>query len=126
MGHASKQYIADLKKNSPAIEALNEDFRNLAPKLQIFCFYETLETTVAFKSFVRPTSQVEIVTLFIHPQMVLEKESSILGYPGEISRPLDADHHTVCKFASPEDPNYKSVRSALQTLIRNYNISGEC
>ncbi|MCJ1435227.1 hypothetical protein MMC27_004599 [Xylographa pallens] len=107
MGHTSKQYIADLKKNSPVIEALNEDFRNLAPKLQIFCFYETLETTVAFKSF-----------------MVLEKDSSILGYPGEISRPLDADHHTVCKFASPEDPNYKSVRSALLTLIRNYNISG--
>ena len=52
MGHSSKQYIADLTKHSPAIEALNEDFRIFAPKLQIFCFYETLETSVAFKSFV--------------------------------------------------------------------------
>ena len=70
--------------------------------------------------------QYEIVTLFIRLQMVVEKDSSILGYPGEISRPLDADHHAVCKFASLEDPNYKSVRSALLTLIRNYNILGEC
>ena len=54
MGHSSKQYISELTKNSPAIEALNEDFRIFAPKLQIFCFYETLETSVAFKHFVCP------------------------------------------------------------------------
>ena len=58
----------------------------------------------------------------MYSQMVLEKGSSILGYPGEVSRPLDADHHNVCKFTSPEDPNYKSIRSALVTLIRNYNL----
>ena len=57
--------------------------------------------------------------------MVLEKESSILGYPGEISRPLDADHHGVCKFSSPEDPNYISIRSALLTVIRNHKLTGK-
>ena len=54
MGHSSKQYISELTKNSPTIEALNEDFRIFAPKLQIFCFYETLETSVPLKSFVCP------------------------------------------------------------------------
>jgi hypothetical protein len=53
-------------------------------------------------------------------QMVLEKDSSILGYPGEISRPLDADHHGVCKFATAEDTNYKSILAALQSLVRQY------
>lgn len=47
--------------------------------------------------------------------MVLEKDSSVLGYPGEVSKPLDADHHTVCKFDSTEDPNYVTVRNYLKT-----------
>ena len=49
--------------------------------------------------------------------MILGKESSILGYPGEISLPLAADHHDVCKFSDMQDSNYKCVRSVLQTLI---------
>jgi hypothetical protein len=50
-------------------------------------------------------------------QMVLEKDSSVLGYPGEISKPLDADHHGVCKFESPEDPAYITVRNVLKSLV---------
>jgi hypothetical protein len=49
--------------------------------------------------------------------MVLEKDSSVLGYPGEISKPLDADHHGVCKYESPEDPRYIAVRNVLKSLV---------
>lgn len=49
--------------------------------------------------------------------MILEKESSILGYPGETSKALNADHHNVCKFDSPEDPNYITVRNALGSIV---------
>ena len=49
--------------------------------------------------------------------MILEKDSSVLGYPGETSKALDADHHNVCKYASPEDPNYIAVRNALTSLV---------
>ena len=49
--------------------------------------------------------------------MILEKDSSILGYPGEKSKPLDADHHNMCKYESPQDPNYVAVRNTLQSLI---------
>lgn len=52
--------------------------------------------------------------------MVLEKDSSVLGYPGEISQPLNADHHDVCKYSSTKDPNYISVRSVLQTMISSF------
>ena len=56
--------------------------------------------------------------------MVLERDSSVLGYPGEISRALDADHHGVCKYTSPQDPLYISVRSVLKSLVSK--ISAQC
>lgn len=49
--------------------------------------------------------------------MILEKDSSVLGYPGETSKALDADHHNVCKYDSPRDPNYITVRNALKSLV---------
>ena len=49
--------------------------------------------------------------------MTVEKESSILGYPGEVSRSLNADHHDVCKYSSRSDPNYIIVRNALSSLV---------
>ena len=49
--------------------------------------------------------------------MILEKDSSVLGYPGETSKALNADHHNVCKYDSPRDPNYITVRNALLSII---------
>ena len=46
-GHHPKQFITELSRNSPSIEELNESFRHFAPALQLFSFYETLETPVA-------------------------------------------------------------------------------
>jgi WD40 repeat protein len=95
-----KRFVADLNKNSTAIEDLNEQFRHLAPRLSIWSFYETLATPIGPKKL-----------------MVVEKNSSVLGYPAEISRPLQADHRDVCKYSSPVDPNYISVRNALKHLV---------
>lgn len=50
-------------------------------------------------------------------QMVVERDSSTLGYPGEVSRALNADHHNVCKYDSLEDPNYIIVRNILKSLV---------
>lgn len=50
--------------------------------------------------------------------MILEKESSVLEYPGEISKPLtNVDHHGVCKYQSPNDPNSVTVRNFLKSLF---------
>jgi hypothetical protein len=38
-------------------------------------------------------------------KVVLEKVSSVLGYPGEISKPLDVYHHGVCENHSPDYPS---------------------
>ncbi|KAI4143733.1 MAG: hypothetical protein LQ341_002834 [Variospora aurantia] len=104
--HSAKQYIAELKQNSPALQDINEQFRNIAPRLQIFSFFETHQTAVGPKKM-----------------MVLEKDSSILGYPDEVSKPLDADHHDVCKYSSTQDPNYVSIRNALTSILRRVSKS---
>ncbi|KAH8653538.1 hypothetical protein BX600DRAFT_82211 [Xylariales sp. PMI_506] len=98
----SKQYIADLKSNSLTLQKLNEQFRHIAPRLDIVSFYETLPTPIGLSSM---------------NVMVLERDSSVLGYPGEISKPLNADHHGVCKYESQQDPNYITVRNVLKTLM---------
>ncbi|KAL8730575.1 MAG: hypothetical protein Q9181_004614 [Wetmoreana brouardii] len=98
----SKHYISELGKSSFTLQKLNEQFRHIAPRLDIVSFYETQSTSIGLKN-----SRV----------MILEKDSSVLGYPGETSKALNADHHNVCKFDNPQDPNYISVRNALQSLI---------
>jgi hypothetical protein len=57
--------------------------------------------------------------------MVLEKDSSVLGYPGEISKPLDADHHGVCKYESPDDSRYITVRNVLKSLVGKAKRKGK-
>ncbi|PGH23163.1 hypothetical protein AJ80_02799 [Polytolypa hystricis UAMH7299] len=96
-----KQYIAELKNNSRTLEDINEHFRNIAPKLTIFSFFETAQTAFG------PTSDI-----------IVGKDSSTLGYPGEVSTPLYADHRDVCKFSSQDDPNYITIRDALKHLIK--------
>jgi hypothetical protein len=102
-----RNFISDLNKGSPALEDLNEQFRHIAPRLSIFSFYETLPTAIGPKKM-----------------MVLEKDSSILGYAKEVSRAMDADHHDVCKYASPQDSNYISLRNALKTLVCRFRSKG--
>lgn len=102
-----KNFIMDLNKSSPALEELNEQFRHVALKMSIVSFYETLPTTIGPLKL-----------------MVLEKDSSILGYPKEVSKALNANHHDVCKFSSPDDSNYVSVRNALKTLVRRFQRKG--
>lgn len=107
-GHSPKDYVNELTKKSPTIDELNEQFRHHAAKLQIFSFYETLTTTVG-----------PLKTL------ILEKHSSVLGYQHETPQPLVANHHDVCKFTSPEDPNYQSVKGALRSIVNKVRCSTE-
>jgi WD40 repeat protein len=48
----------------------------------------------------------------------------VLGYPAELSSPLDADHHGVAKFRSVEDPNYEQVRNVLRLFFKSLQPSG--
>ncbi|TGJ81284.1 hypothetical protein E0Z10_g7485 [Xylaria hypoxylon] len=105
-GHGSKEYVTELTRNSTTIDELNESFRHHASKLQIFSFYETLGT------------QIGPVNI-----MILEKQSSLLGYENETAKPLNANHHDVCKFTGPDDSNYRSVRDALRSIVNTLRFS---
>jgi hypothetical protein len=43
-GRSSQDYVTALKKNSSTLEDINEQFRNLAPRLEIVSFYEMVAT----------------------------------------------------------------------------------
>ncbi|KAF2435949.1 NACHT and WD domain protein [Tothia fuscella] len=105
----SKAYVTELSRNSFTLQKLNEQFRHIAPKLDIVSFYEMQPTPIGLKS-----ARV----------LVLEKETSILGYPGETSTGMDADHHGVCKYESPRDPNYIMVRNVLKSLVSKIVSAG--
>ncbi|KAK7710083.1 hypothetical protein SLS63_013049 [Diaporthe eres] len=101
---APKEFVNDMVKNSTTLQRINETFRHVVKGLDIVSLYETRPTRIGFDG---------------NRIMVVEKDSSILGYPGEISKGLDADHHTVCKYGDREDPNYVTVRNFIRTQISN-------
>ena len=45
----SKEYITDITQNSFIIQKLNEQFRHVAPKLDIVSLYETRPTPIGIK-----------------------------------------------------------------------------
>lgn len=47
-----KSYVAELVKNSFTVQKLNEQFRHVAPKLNIMSFYETQPTAVGLNHIV--------------------------------------------------------------------------
>ena len=46
---SSKQYVTELSKGSHTLQRLNEQFRHIAPRLDIFSFYESKPTSIGLK-----------------------------------------------------------------------------
>lgn len=46
----SKLYVSELAKNSFTLQKLNEQFRHIAPRLEIISFYETQSTSIGLKN----------------------------------------------------------------------------
>ena len=97
LGLPPKAYVDDLDTQSRALQDINEQFRTLCGDLSLVSFFETLKTSFG-----------------ITKSLIVEKESGVLGYPQETSNPLNADHHTICKYRSREDGNYISVKNMLR------------
>ncbi|MCJ1251592.1 hypothetical protein MMC30_008827 [Trapelia coarctata] len=95
-----KPFVNDLEPNSSIISGINETFRHFAQDLQLWSFYETLQSN-----------------LIVYNAMVVDKSSATLGYAHERIALLNADHRGVCKFERPSDPNYKTIRNALSTTV---------
>ncbi|KAK6855325.1 NACHT and WD domain protein [Apiospora arundinis] len=101
--NSPKQYVSELGKHGAFLRTVNDQFRHTAKHLQIFSFYETLQTSLGIGS-----------------TLVVTEDASKLGYPGEVSRSLNANHHDVCKFATPDDANYRAVMGAIKAIVNSF------
>lgn len=49
--------------------------------------------------------------------LVVEKDAAVLGYANESATYLNANHREICKYATAEDSNYRTVRNALASTL---------
>jgi hypothetical protein len=98
--HSPRVYVFNLKRSSEMLALLNDSFRHYAQDLILYSFYESQQTN-----------------LHIRSELIVPRDSAVMGYPGERSAVLNADHRHVCKFESPSDPNYITVRDTFQSII---------
>ena len=96
--HSEKAYVADLIPNSGAIQVINDEFRHVYQGVHLWSFFETLFTSLG---------------------LIVEKDSAIIGLPGERIQLMNADHRHVCKFDDPADNNYRSLRNAFAATIES-------
>lgn len=104
-----RPFVEDLHRNSLTTQSINDEFPQYCQDLQLFSFYETLPTRLAFNK-----------------TLVVDKDLATLGYANERTAYLNASHRDVCKYGAPTDPNYLTVRNALASSIsalKSHNIA---
>ncbi|MFY9779187.1 MAG: hypothetical protein WAJ85_01595 [Candidatus Baltobacteraceae bacterium] len=87
----------DLSANNPALERLREWYRGCAPTARIVTrsFYETKK---------------------LRNTIVVTKASANPNVPDSMHTPVDADHLSICKPSSKEDPVYIGICAMLETI----------
>ena len=132
MVYSSQDYISEMNAGGLFLREVNDGFKTATTRLQMYSFYETLETDVGPRRMVRlsfPFALSPGVINYVRAnldtmQMVVNQESAVFGYVGEKSLPLMANHHNVCKFDSPQDINYISVATAIRSLVACHRHEG--
>ncbi|CEJ86006.1 hypothetical protein VHEMI03982 [[Torrubiella] hemipterigena] len=108
LGLASKTYINDLKWHGSALHDINENFKRHCDNIHLCSFFETLKSSVGLKQI-----------------LIVEKESAVLGYPGELSAALEANHKDICKYTSKLDPNFLTVKGILSQWAAQFQSTNE-
>lgn len=99
-----RRYITDLMTGSTSTQLINEDFARYASELPVFSFYETLRMIIGVTS-----------------GMIVNKSSAVLGpdFKRERVQYLNANHRDICKFDSPDDPNYITLKNAFVSATQD-------
>lgn len=106
---APRSYISNLSQQNELLSSLNDSFQRYAPDVSLYSFWESQATD-----------------LYIRSEMIVTKDSAILGYSHERHAMLDADHRNICKFEAPSDPNYIAIRGALRSIIDDISERRKC
>ncbi|KAK0706330.1 hypothetical protein B0T26DRAFT_755844 [Lasiosphaeria miniovina] len=96
----SKSFVKELIPGSGTLQVINDEFRHVCQDVHLWSFFEGLPTQVGPKYLT-----------------VVEKESAVLGLPGEHTQFLQADHRHVVKFETAEDTNYNILLRCFNTTI---------
>jgi hypothetical protein len=106
--HGPRPYISDIERVSASLVKVNDAFRHYCDTLTVYSFFETRELSIA------PTASA----------LIVPKDSAIMGLPGERVSLMYADHRSICKFESPEDPGYITLTDAFNTI--NKEVCKQC
>jgi hypothetical protein len=122
---SSKIYVAELETQSPTLQSINEQFRLVCKNLQLVSFYETLKTNIGGTKKLVGKFLIMSSMPSTNWYQIVDRDSGILGYPGESSSSMMADHHNVCKYSSPNDPNFIALRNTIRDWAIRLNPHGE-
>ncbi|KAK4038973.1 hypothetical protein C8A01DRAFT_37090 [Parachaetomium inaequale] len=100
IGSGSKAFVKELIPGSGTLQAINDEFRHVCNDVQLWSFFEGVPTSTG------PTNT-----------MIVEKESAVMGLPGEHTQYLQANHRRLVKYDSAEDPNYNILLRCFNTTI---------
>ncbi|KAL8739111.1 MAG: hypothetical protein Q9181_000222 [Wetmoreana brouardii] len=97
------QLLAELERDNPSLTDLTEDFSRLHSHFLIASAWELAATDVAF---------------YLPKITIVPSESAKMGIENEILLPLSADHFSICKFQSSDDPLYKQVKGLINEFVK--------
>ncbi|KAH6700506.1 NACHT and WD domain-containing protein [Verticillium dahliae] len=97
-----RPFVKELTRNSPTIQAINNEFPEQANEIRLFSFFET-----------KPMSYG------IGKSLVVEKQMAQLNYANETTDYLDANHRDVARFSSKLDSSYIKIRNSLAKTIES-------
>ena len=100
--HKTKNYVTNLERNSEAQQVINNSFRHFYKGIHIHSFLESVPMSLGYDSI-----------------LVVDRGSATLGYPEEHLQVLKADHRSICKFDTPLDANYQSLRNKLAATVHD-------
>ena len=95
---SNKAYVEDLTPGSMSTQLISDEFRNAYQPVQLWSFFETISTSIG---------------------LIVDRESAVIGLPGERVQLLNADHRHVCKYDTRQDSNYISLRNAFVASIES-------
>lgn len=101
-----RQYLADLERNSPTLQAINNDFRQHAPGLVLWSFYETQK-------------------MHLWSSLVVDETSAVLNYPEEKQIPMSADHRSICKFNDSKAANYLTIKNSIAFIVNGLRTKSQ-
>jgi hypothetical protein len=111
-GWPSEDIVQELKKQSPTLTKLNEDFRDLLGGLDILTIYE-LEDTPSITQAPDGKWQQDGP-----PVTMVEKDSAILYWPNERTVGCNADHRYIARVTRGQNGCYSQLRGFMQRSLK--------